>query len=1215
MVESVAAKLLELPVSPAGLQELVPLLTSEVPPRGGASPNSVSWSSGAYVQGSLIGLRHHCTSHPLCTKLLCKCVNSILPELEFTSVAIFQDLLARPHVDRNNALGYPNALIPCSVFQGGELWVASDHGPDPCPDSSCPTLGFRLPLDRPLVFDPHQLHGTCPWQGTRLVLAAYTVNHFERLEQPHVETLTQLGFVLPRFATGDVLSVPTVPKPLQSACPVVFEIFCGTARIVHALHSLGWSASQAVDHVQKPDAEARVLVTDLSSREGQELMMFWMSCPYLVGVWLAPPCGTASLARLIPIVDSFGNVLPSPKPLRSLAWPEGVPGLSGVDLHRVNQANLLYTFSADVCERAVARMVLVGCENPHNSLFWLTKAGQRIQSCCLRQTLLQNCAWGGRRPKWTKIAHNDSAFDSLARCCPGPSCSKHHLPWGRAPSGRWATSDEAAYPHGFAQAVASCFASAVQVVESPDVDIAQLRARVGVQPKSSSMPPLVPEHKKVIVMRGPASSFCALPVEPMQRLQRPWEPDGTVSPACAIPEGAQLLRRGPVADKLGDLSCSRVEEIAWGVPFKPEEFVDEALKTGHPRTLSALLPEILSKAVAKNAVTPIAEMAAERASWFGHWTSRAAELKEKEAALHASMPAHRQRVLAGKKLLLWQELLEAYGYPDKGVVSLMSQGSDLEGQVPVSGLFEPLFKPALISPSKLRENAQAARAEVLASVATPSEHDDLIAEKTELEFSKGWVSAALEPTSLPQQSIVNKRFAIIQNGKPRVIDDCTASTLNCSVQKTESPKPQSTDMLASLCLSVLQAMPGTKLKGKCVDLKAAYRQVPVSEKSLDFSYVAFHNRKQAKPEVRQMFALPFGASRAVYSYLRIAYSLWFLLVSALSVMVTHFFDDFVSLSRDGEEDMMDKVVLGFFGLLGWTVSVDKDAPFSEGFGALGIWVSFERFLHGEVLFSNTAKRIEEVNEFLCQLLRAGSASTKDIQRIRGRMLFAGGQLFGRLGRTCVKALKDLESSDTKEVSRACASALSLFAELLKSGPPRIVTAISDRSLFIYTDAAYEPVGPGNRCGLGGVLLGSDGVPLSFFSVELDKRRRELLGEGASKTIIFEAELTAVLVALVLWQRYVAGRPVVCCVDNNATRDVLIKGSARNERGSILARFFLSLEALARTFTWIARVPSPSNVADAPSRELLRVLSLKGVTLNAEAAEPALDEVLGVLVSG
>ena len=109
-------------------------------------------------------------------------------------------------------------------------------------------------------------------------------------------------------------------------------------------------------------------------------------------------------------------------------------------------------------------------------------------------------------------------------------------------------------------------------------------------------------------------------------------------PACEVPEGAQLLRHGIMADKLGNADDSGVAEVAWGVPFQPEEFVDEALKTGHPRTLSALLPEILSKAVAKNAVTPIAEMAAERAAWFGHWTSRAAELRAREAALHASMP-------------------------------------------------------------------------------------------------------------------------------------------------------------------------------------------------------------------------------------------------------------------------------------------------------------------------------------------------------------------------------------------------------------------------------------------------------------------------------------------------------------------------------------------------------------------------------------------------
>ena len=139
--------------------------------------------------------------------------------------------------------------------------------------------------------------------------------------------------------------------------------------------------------------------------------------------------------------------------------------------------------------------------------------------------------------------------------------------------------------------------------------------------------------------------------------------------------------------------------------------------------------------------------------------------------------------------------------------------------------------------------------------------------------------------------------------------------------------------------------------------------------------------------------------------------------------------------------------------------------------------------------------------------------------------------------------------------------------------------------------------------------------LSFFSIKLGKQQRLALGEGRSKTIIFEAELAAVLVAFVLWQPHVAARPVVCFVDNNSTRDVLIKGAARNEVGSVLARLFLSIEALARAFAWIARVPSPSNVADHPSRELLRVLSLKGGMLNSEPAKASVDEVLGVLGSG
>ena len=144
-----------------------------------------------------------------------------------------------------------------------------------------------------------------------------------------------------------------------------------------------------------------------------------------------------------------------------------------------------------------------------------------------------------------------------------------------------------------------------------------------------------------------------------------------------------------------------------------------------------------------------------------------------------------------------------------------------------------------------------------------------------------------------------------------------------------------------------------------------------------------------------------------------------------------------------------------------------------------------------------------------------------------------------------------------------------------------------------------------------MLFDADGEPLNFFSVELSILQMNQLGADKSSTVMFEAELCAVVLAFVLYKQILFSRPVVCYVDNNGTRDVLISGAARNRVGARLAKLFLTIEDLARVFAWFTRVPSPSNVADEPSRVCMAELTYEGKAMTATSVGDALCEILSV----
>ena len=90
-------------------------------------------------------------------------------------------------------------------------------------------------------------------------------------------------------------------------------------------------------------------------------------------------------------------------------------------------------------------------------------------------------------------------------------------------------------------------------------------------------------------------------------------------------------------------------------------------------------------------------------------------------------------------------------------------------------------------------------------------------------------------------------------------------------------------------------------------------------------------------------------------------------------------------------------------------------------------------------------------------------------------------------------------------------------------------------------------------------------------------------DGRRTQLIGQAELLPVLLAQEVWRDRWRDRRVLLFVDNDSARHALIRGtSPAGASAAIVGRFWES-EASYGAYTWIERVPSVSNPADAPSR--------------------------------
>ena len=157
-----------------------------------------------------------------------------------------------------------------------------------------------------------------------------------------------------------------------------------------------------------------------------------------------------------------------------------------------------------------------------------------------------------------------------------------------------------------------------------------------------------------------------------------------------------------------------------------------------------------------------------------------------------------------------------------------------------------------------------------------------------------------------------------------------------------------------------------------------------------------------------MLAVPFGGSRSVYSFFRVVRVVWWIACKCLAVMWSNFYDDFVTFSWEEDSLRTARSIELLFDLLVWQFAREGDKTFGFGpnFGVVGINIDLSCFDRGFTEFSNTDKRKLELNEVVRAVLTSGRLSSADALKLRGRLEFADGKLFGRIGKLCLKEVTD-----------------------------------------------------------------------------------------------------------------------------------------------------------------------------------------------------------------
>ena len=735
----------------------------------------------------------------------------------------------------------------------------------------------------------------------------------------------------------------------------------------------------------------------------------------------APNCATFSRAREIPIP----GVKSPPIPVRSSEFPKGIPDelkkMSKRARLRLEKDTEMADGAAMTCLQRHKGGGSFSLEHPGRSIALDLDSWKDLKNQeGVFSTPYHTCMFeGSSRRKSQILIHNVPSLEGMGRVCSNPRmcdrAGKPHHKWrpivNMGKVSQYVTGEEREYPRGFCSAYAQCLDgpaedglinSFVEVYSGPNA------------PLSDAISERFTGENIPVISQGPRGrEYQSLDEAPRApNLGGSKEKECDPSPFLKDASLSAVNRQNALSSGRQPSFGKRTQLIAGGMNH-PLRHLEEASKLSHPfdehSTIKAIHQECLSgEARLADPQSERTRLLHQLRSWKSdpRVRQRDSELKSKSGISFTKL---------GRKLDLglMEKVQQAVTIEDSALPLLCSVGLPITGRASESPFFVKHEEPQKVSLSEFtrtckRRRIDAIRRTQYMGTLGGEEMGQKIKSKLDQEILEGTMGPPrtpkfLEETYGPDYNVIPSfglKQGVNSKGEPkyRRIDDHSAGWVNHAAKRTQKIPMANADYISLMIRSYGEQFPGQPIHLGTADMKAAYRQVPLSDSDIKNSLTAVYCPGSSAPTVHEMFGQPFGAGHAVPNFYRFAE--WFqrFICRYFCIFCDHFFDDFWIVSRDCYASHALHCLLTSAELLGIVFDADKTQSPSDQSEVLGVVFNTSHLGTKGVLYVQPRpSRVENLHDTIGSCLSLRLLTPNQAASIVGKFGFLCSTMFGKAG--------------------------------------------------------------------------------------------------------------------------------------------------------------------------------------------------------------------------